>query len=197
MLLQIQGEAALVIVVPPSLVVGPTSLLVVDDRLRVFPIRAVPVSPDDAEARWQEGRGFLIRIAVHWLALPAPLPTKFVRLLERAATQSGGVPRVFLQILRNAGMYATLAGRALPFEEDFFDAERDQHDTLTRILRDGDYAILRSADGTDGKEVPIDRRLRFLSHGLLLEYGIAERTIVHPAPLIERPEHLSWNPPPP
>ena len=53
------------------------------------------------------------------------------------------------------------------------------------LLREGDVAALREADGSGGTEVPLTRRLRFLEQGLLLEYDIGGRVVVHPAPALD------------
>jgi hypothetical protein len=49
----------------------------------------------------------------------------------------------------------------------------------------GDIDQLRAADGTTGVEIPEERRLRLLMHGLLLEYRVQQGVVVHPAPLLD------------
>jgi hypothetical protein len=47
-----------------------------------------------------------------------------------------------------------------------------------------DAVVVPHGDGSEGLEVDPERRLRFLTHGLLLEYKVGDRIVVHPAPLL-------------
>src|SRR5262249_35850689 len=130
------------------------------------------------------GRELLKTIVVRRLGLPTPLPASFDDLLNRTAEASGGIPRAFLQLVLDTGMYARLAQREWPTKDDLAEAMSDHPDSLGRLLVRGGRAALRAADGTDGVEMEPERRVRLLTHGLLLEYKLGDRTIVHPAPLL-------------
>jgi len=181
-LVPFRSDATLVVVVPTSLAYGPASYDIVS-RFKLFHIRAAQVR-DEGGISGREGREFLKTIVTRRLGFPTPLPAWMDDLLNRAAEASGGVPRAFLQLVLDAGMYARLAQREWPSKEDLGDAMRDHAESLRRLLVKGDLDALRAADGTDGLEVDPERRLRLLTHGLLLEYKLGERTVVHPAPLI-------------
>lgn len=180
LILDVQDEARWAVVVPPSLVVGPSSHPVVS-RMRVMPMRPVPVHDDGA--RGKAARSFLRRMLLAHLRIKSG-SRQLSNLAFRASRFSGGVPRVFLQLLKDAGLSARLGGRSFPDDSDLAAACQGQTESLRRLLRDGDRDLLLQADGTDGLEVPIERRVRFLVHGLLLEYDEGGRTVVHPAPLL-------------
>ena len=65
------------------------------------------------------------------------------------------------------------------------DACADQIDSFRRLLLPGDVDAIRSAAGTNGSELELDRKIRLMAHGILLERlrnGI--RTLdVHPLSL--------------
>jgi hypothetical protein len=180
-LLPFRSEATLLLVLPLSLVTGPASYEVVS-TFKLFPVRPVPVAADMPS--FHEGRAFLREIALLRLGLDPTLPSKLDPTLDRAAEASGGVPRAFLQLVQDAGMYATLAGRETPDDTDMQDAMADHAASLRRLLDKGDVAVLREADGTDGLEVEGTRKMRFFAHGLLLEYDAGNGTIVRPNPLL-------------
>jgi hypothetical protein len=183
--LSLKDELELAFVVPPPLVIGPANAELLSE-LRVFPIRPVPVS-EEPGARWKEGRQFLTDIFSRRMGADANVET-LAPLLETAAISSGGIPRTFLQLMRDAGGYAAIANRELPTREDLDNAMRDQADSLRRLLRDGDMRVMQEADGSDGLEIPIDRRIRLLTHGLLLENEVGDRIIVRMHPLLR-----SWS----
>jgi len=180
-LLPFRSDATLVLVLPLSLVTGPASYDVVS-TFKLFAVRPVPVAADMPSFR--DGRAFLRTMALVRLGLDPALPQTLDPALDRAAEASGGVPRAFLQLVQDAGMYATLAGREIPDDTDVQDAMADHAASLRRLLDKGDVAALREADGTDGLEVEAARKLRFFAHGLLLEYDAGEGTIVRPSPLL-------------
>lgn len=181
-LLRLRDEAALVIVVPTALVVGPQSYEVISN-FKLFPVHPVPIRDEDGTSA-SVGRGFLKAIVYRRLNLAPSAVPELDPVLERAAEASGGVPRAFLQLVLDASMYARLAEREWPTLEDLGEAMGDHAESLRRLLIKGDVDALRAADGTDGLEVDPERRLRFLTHGLLLEYKIDDRIVVHPAPLL-------------
>ena len=180
-LLAMREEVGLVLVVPPGMVMGPSSYDVVS-LVRVVPVRAVPVLKEPG-AGWQPAREFLRAMVQKRLGMEA-VSTGFSNLLGLAAERSGGLPRLFLELVQDAGGYASMAGRELPTLPDLDEATRDHADTLACLLRDGDAAALKAADGTTGVEVPLERRLRFLEQGLLFEYELNGEVRVHPAPLL-------------
>ena len=57
-------------------------------------------------------------------------------------------------------------------------------ESFQHLLREGDRKALNEANGTDGLEVSLERRLRLLSHGILLEYSGPEgQPVVQQHPL--------------
>jgi hypothetical protein len=180
-ILSLRDEVELAFVVPPSLVIGPENVELLSE-LRIFPIRPVPVL-EEPGARWQEGRQFLTDIFSRRMG--GDVKTEALApLIETAAIFSGGLPRTFLQLMRDAGGYAVVANRELPTHGDLDNAMRDQADSLSRLLRDGDMHAMNAADGSDGLELPIDRRVRLLTHGLLLENEVNDKVIVRVHPLL-------------
>jgi hypothetical protein len=154
------------------------------DGYRIEALRPLPVR-DEHGPDWHEGRAFLRQIVCTRLGIAAPPSATAASILDRAAEASGGIPRVFLQLVQDAAFYGSVAGREWPDADDLRQSMRDQVSSLRRLLRPGDLAALQSARGTDGLEVDVERRIRFLGHGLLLEYGEAEDTRVFPTPLLE------------
>jgi hypothetical protein len=182
-LLSFRDEANIIIVVPPSLVTGPAAYSFTSQVEKVFPVRPVWVLAT-VNPTTQPGWIFLQEMAWRRIA-PQALGSDQELIVAFALVQSGGVPRVFLQILRDALRYASLAERSVLSIDDLLAASKDQTESLERLLGPGDIDALRAADGTSGSEVsPIERKLRFLVHGLLLEYKIGDSIVVHPAPLI-------------
>lgn len=183
--------AAIVVVLPPGLVLGPESYEIVSEY-RVHSVGPLPLGVaavlkgDDAVTAAAEGvetRKFLREVVRRRLSLGDDLG-ELRNVVEQATDLSGGIVRVFLQLVQQAGDYATLSGREIPNAVDFRRAADDQADTLFRLLKEGDKQLLREADGTDGSEVPIDRRIRYLSHGLLLEHQLDGRHVCTVAPLV-------------
>lgn len=179
LLLSFRDEAALVFVVPSSLVTGPGTYSLSSDGVRLFPLRAIPIDR-------REGMQFLKAIAMKRLGL-TELSSQLDFLFSTAARASGGLPRMFLQILQDAAGYASLEQREVPAREDLRNAVMDHVESIQRLLREGDRDVLRDADGHDGSEVPLERRLRLVSQGLLLEYPTSDgRVEVHPHPLVSQ-----------
>lgn len=90
-------------------------------------------------------------------------------ILAEAARWSGGVPRTLLQLIADAGTAAATRGAQMPTVDDMQTAIVEQRDSLRRLLLPGDAEAMRAADGTDAREVALDRKLRLLTHGILLE----------------------------
>jgi hypothetical protein len=112
-------------------------------------------------------------------ALPEPLAP----LLGRAVRASGGLPRVFLQLMADAGTYARAKrGAAWPDDSDLSEAIIDQQDSFRRALLPGDTQAILAVDGTDGRELDLERRVRLLAQGILLERVREGRVslVIHP-----------------
>jgi len=172
-----------VLVTSPALVNGPQNHAVVT-RYRVFSVPVLPVADADG-LDGEPGRRFLAEIARKRLGIDE-VPAELEEALGRVALMSGGVPRTFLRLLHDAGLYAFLAEREVPDEEDIAEAVRDHADSLRRVLQAGDLDALAAAAATSGLDVPADRRVRFLSHALLVEYVRGGEVVVFPHPLIQR-----------
>jgi hypothetical protein len=181
-LLDIREEARLVFVVPFPLAIGSGAHELVSSVDRIFFLRAIPVRRDQG-LLGEQGRAFFQDIIAIRLSIAIML-RPFLSVVDRAAEMSGGIVRSFLQLVRAAAANAALAEREMPTEEDLDAAMVDHAESLARLLVDGDIEALRSADGTSGVEVPEERRLRLLMHGLLLEYKTQAGVVVHPAPLL-------------
>jgi hypothetical protein len=180
-LFSLGDDADIVLVIPASLASGPGAALLQDD-VRLFPVRPVLVwgGPHDDVVR---GRLFLREVALRHLQMRKP-DEEILHLVDQASIASGGVPRVLLQLLRDAYRHAIVARRATPTLDDLEQAKRDHGEQLRRMLISGDVDALRLAEGQDGSEVPLERKLRFLLHGLLLEYQRGDRIVMHTAPVL-------------
>ncbi|MCB9531335.1 MAG: hypothetical protein H6700_06185 [Myxococcales bacterium] len=72
--------------------------------------------------------------------------------------------------MADAGSYAAIRGRrGWPLPEDLDDAVADSADSFRRLLLPGDTAAVARVAGTSGAELDLDRKVRLLSHGVLLE----------------------------
>ncbi|WAS97936.1 hypothetical protein [Nannocystis punicea] len=106
-------------------------------------------------------------------------------LLLAAAKWSGGLPRTFLQLMADAAQYAQIRrGDEWPDERDLADAVADQKDSFRRMLLPGDSAALQRYDGTDGREMELDRKIRLLARGVLLERQLATGYLMDIHPLV-------------
>lgn len=107
-----------------------------------------------------------------------PLPTSFTAMITGVLVASGGIPRVFLQLLADAGTYARLKrGAAWPDESDLAEAITDQQHSFIRALLPGDTQAIQEAIGTDGRELDLERRVRLLAQGILLERMIFNKKV--------------------
>jgi len=176
----------LVAVIPWHAAFGPRAETVIRPGERFVSARALEVDGK----RGSDGREFLMEVLLRRLQLPdaALDPNSVVKslsrsldeeraivaakksLVESAAVASGGIPRIFLQLMADAASYAKLrrAGN-WPIDEDLTDACTDQVDTFRRLLLPGDADAARSAAGTDGRELDLSRKVRLMAHGILLE----------------------------
>jgi hypothetical protein len=187
-LARLRSEAHVVVVVPTYAATGPSASVLHD--YHVMSIGAVEVSAtyDDLVANLTAGDNFLFEIGARRLGVPADdigggSDTTAVAM-RHCIVWSGGLVRTFLQLLQKAALYAVMRGRATPDEEDVRRAAQDQTNFLLRLLKDGDVASLRAAHGKLGFEVEIDRRIRFLANGLLLEHERADGPTTYIAPLL-------------
>lgn len=176
--LELRHEARLVLVVPPSLVIGPDTYALSSEDVRVFSIRVIPPGSGTGE-----GERFLKTVAMRRLGV-SQLPPDLEKVFDAAVLASGGLPRTFLQFLQDAAGYASIEQRAYPSHEDLRNALQDHAESIQRLLREGDRDALRLANGTDGLEMQLERRLRLLSQGVLLEYATPSgRSMVMQHPL--------------
>jgi hypothetical protein len=182
-LLQIVVGLDLVVVVAPAVANGPDANELLS-RMRVFEVSPVPVREVEG-LPWQEGRKFLADLAMRRLGL-FEMPPEIAPVIEAAAVASGGMVRTFLQLVHDAAGFASIEGRPWPTVADLQPAVTDLAEGMRRLLAAGDVRALGEADGTNGLEVPGDRRLRFLSQALLLQYGSGADTMVYVHPLLER-----------
>lgn len=193
-------EASVVVVVPWHAAYGPRADSLVRPGEKLFALR--PILVDRKEGA--PGRAFMARLLERRLGLSpgvfsslpylqqepaeqaeeAP-PSEMRDLVDRAAEWSGGIPRIFLQLMVDAGTYARLnRDAAWPSMSDLNDAVKDMIDSFRRVLLPGDTHALATVDGTDGREMDLERKLRLLAHGALLERDEGERTTLRLHPLV-------------
>ena len=166
----IRDEVELVVVIPWHAAFGPQAETVIRGGERFVAVRAVEVQGEGGEP----GREFLRQIFLRRLHWPdeelAPNAAAKRSLVDDAIRWSGGLPRVFLQLLADAGSYAMLRrSDPWPTIEDLNDACADQIESFRRLLMPGDIAAIRSAVGTSGSELELERKIRLMAHGILLE----------------------------
>ncbi|AUX29553.1 MULTISPECIES: ATP-binding protein [Sorangium] len=185
-LASIHDEVELVVVIPWHAAFGPQAETVIRTGERFIAVRALDVEGDAGEP----GREVLRKILLQRLRWPeeefnpdavvgtvgASLDQARARVAARrnlvndAIRWSGGLPRVFLQLLADAGSYAKLRrSDPWPIVEDLNDACADQVDSFRRLLLPGDVNAIRGAAGTIGSELDLDRKIRLMAHGILLE----------------------------
>jgi len=185
-LASVRDEVELVVIIPWHAAFGPQAETVLRSGERFVAVRALDVdgAPGDS------GRAFLRKVLaqrLHWNeeefdpnavvgTVGASLDEARARvaamrnLVNDAIRWSGGLPRVFLQILADAGSYARLRrSDPWPNDEDLNDACADQIDSFRRLLLPGDVVAIRGAAGTNGSELELERKIRLMAHGILLE----------------------------
>ena len=114
-----------------------------------------------------------------------PLPPSFDAQMLGALLTSGGIPRVFLQLLADAGTYARLKrSAAWPDVSDLVEAVTDQQQSFIRALLPGDTQAIQEAIGTDGRELDLERRVRLLAQGILLERIVNKKIQLEAHPLV-------------
>lgn len=177
------AEVELVVVIPWHAAFGPLAETVILPGERFIPVRAVEVEGEAGEP----GREFLRRILLRRLQLhEESLDASQRALVDEAIQWSGGIPRTLLQLMADAGSYAKLGrGDAWPNAEDTEDARADQIDSYRRLFLRGDIEAIRAAVGTSGTELDLDRKVRLMAHGVLLERLRDGVPVLRLAPLAE------------
>lgn len=171
------AEARLVVTAPWHAIYGPDADFVIDGNERMVALR--PLNTDH-----KEGRQFLVDILLRRLGLVS-LPDHVLEVVISAARWSGGIPRTFLQLVSDAATRARLSdGTDWPTHASLKDAVSSAIDATRRLLLPNDTAALLAVDGTDGREMPLDRKLRLLSHGILLEQWEGA-PVMRPHPLVQ------------
>ena len=133
-----------------------------------------------------EGVAFLMQVFTRRLCLPA-VPEAVLSLLSVAAWESGGIPRVFLQLMADAGTYARAQrGEAWPAAADLDQAIRDQEQSFRRALLPGDTKACFDVLNTDGRELDFERRVRLLAQGILLERSRDGELVLEAHPLVAK-----------
>lgn len=143
--------------------------------------RVAVLDTEGAEAA--AAAAFFGRVLARRLRGVDALPESLAPLLGRAFQASGGLPRVFLQLMADAGTYARVKrGATWPDDSDLREAILDQQDSFRRALLPGDTQAILAADGTDGRELDLERRVRLLAQGILLERVREGRVslVIHP-----------------
>jgi len=183
----ISEDVDLVAVLPWSLAFGPGLETMLRTGEHIVILRAMEVQGIEGSA----GRRFMLEllgrrlgVAMDALALPEQAGSRDV--IESAAVCSGGVPRTFLQLVADAGTYARMRRKSpWPDNKDLADAVADLEDSFRRILRRGDNDAILLADGNDGRELDLERKIRLLAHGVLLERGSNGASVLTIHPLVE------------
>jgi hypothetical protein len=106
-------------------------------------------------------------------------------IMVGAFMASGGIPRIFLQLMADAGTYARAKrSEAWPDRSDLAEAIADQEQSFRRALLRGDTKAISEAIGTDGRELDLERRVRLLAQGILLERARDGRAYLEAHPLV-------------
>ncbi len=180
----------LVVVIPWHAAFGPQAETVIRPGERFVAVRALDVEGDAGE----EGREFLREVLLERLRFdksgdhnPEDLAERIAgvgKIVTEASVLSGGLLRVFLQLVADAGSYAKLR-RADPWprSEDLADACADQTDSFRRLLLPGDVDAIGRAVGSNGTELDLERKIRLMAHGILLERLRDGARIVELSPL--------------
>ncbi|HET7504518.1 MAG TPA: hypothetical protein VFK02_26030 [Kofleriaceae bacterium] len=167
-------DVELVAVIPWHAAFGPRAETVIRAGERFVSARALEVEGEQG----RDGREFLKAMLLRRLRLPdsqgsgeaGALDAAQSHLVVDAATASGGIPRIFLQLMADAASYAKLRRQQdWPIIDDLNDACTDQVDSFRRLLLPGDAAAAQAAAGTDGRELELKRKIRLMAHGILLE----------------------------
>ncbi|MCK6513814.1 hypothetical protein L6R46_01985 [Myxococcota bacterium] len=178
-------EADLIAVAPWSLAFGAeANEPLVRQGERFFFVRAPEVEPVETAP----GLPFLLHLLERRLQIGdmrRQTPAGFGPIFRDAAVASGGLPRVFLQLIADCATYARLHRDAdWPELSDLEDAMADQRDGMRRGLLPKDLKLIQWVDGTPGLDLAIDAKVRLLAHGLLLERVTPAGVVLRPHPLL-------------
>lgn len=156
-----RAQAGLVVVLSPTAVMGSAAVDIVS-RFKIVELRPVL---DEASAFWVSIVERRIDVgAEDW-------PLSFRAAVAGAAIASGGLPRLFLQLLEDAVGYAALRGEVWPSSEDVAEATQDQMDTFRYLLEKGDLEYLKKVSNQGKDDVEASTRARLVAQGLLLAHG--------------------------
>lgn len=165
-LASVREEVELVVVIPWYAAFGPQAETVIRAGERFVAVRALEVDGPSG----QSGRAFLRKVLAQRLNLDHALDEAAGRVMDEAIRWSGGMPRTFLQLMADAGTYARLRRKEpWPSESDMTDACADHVDSVARWFLPGDDAAVHAAVGTPGRELDLERKVRLMAHGILLE----------------------------
>ena len=183
---RLRGEASVVVVVPMGLATGPSgAILEAFDRVSIGPI----VVDGALDPSGVAGFKFLFNVVARRLGISADQvggdEDTTAYAIRHAIALSGGLVRTCLQLVQKGALYATMRGRPVPAKEDVERAGREQSSFLFRLLKEGDVAALRAVHATNGMELELERRVRFLASGLVLEYATSHGTVARVCPLLE------------
>jgi hypothetical protein len=163
---QLPESVDLIVIIPWHAAFGGGTEPILRAGERLYRVAAV----DTEGAAGIAAARFLERVLVRRLQGSDALPEVLAPLLGRAFEASGGIPRVFLQLMADAGTYARVKrGAAWPDDSDLTEAIVDQQGSFRRALLPGDTQAILAVEGTDGRELDLDRRMRLLAQGILLE----------------------------
>ncbi|MBI5368740.1 MAG: ATP-binding protein [Planctomycetes bacterium] len=192
----IAPEVDLIVVIPWYVAYGQRTGEVLRPDEKLFAIHPVVVTGELGVP----GRRFLQRLlGRHFAAAggiaglletildkPSPDPgvVELRGVFNRAIDMSGGIPRTYLQLIVDATMRAKFRSHDQPRTDDLDDAVADQRDSFRRLLSAGDEVALRDADGTDGRDLEWQQKIRLLNHGMLIESQEAGKPVLHIHPII-------------
>lgn len=158
----IRDDVNLVVAVPWHVIFGPWSESVI--RYGEHAIQVRTVDPNDAV----DFMGEVLRRRVN-----GDLPGDVV---AASALWSCGITRNFLRIVSDAATHACIRGHEGPPEdEDLNAAVDDLGHMITRSLLPGDLQVIKDAVGTRGTEIPVERKVRLMAQGILVEQFQGDR----------------------
>lgn len=156
----------LVVVIPWHAALGGGTEPILRAGERLHHVTALDTSGPEAGTTAE----FFARVIARRLRNIASLPEPIFPLLARAFKSSGGILRVYLQLMADAGTYARVKrGADWPDGQDLSDAIADQEASFRRALLRGDTKAITAVLNTDGRELDIERRVRLLAQGIVLE----------------------------
>lgn len=178
---QLQESVDLIVVIPWHAAFGGNAQQILRAGERLHRVLALEIKGAAGKAAEDFAGHVLARRVLATNTLPAFLSP----LVERAFQLSGGLPRTFLQLMADAGTYARVKrAEEWPEESDLTDAARDQQDSFRRALLPGDATAISNVIGTDGRELDLERRIRLVAQGILLERMRDRRVVFEAHPLV-------------